>query len=533
MHDTTQSIVRSASRFFSGTMLSRITGMLRDMALAYAFGTQSAVAALLVAFRFAHLLRRLFGEGALQTAFIPHFEELRKKNPMRASQFFCDLAISLTAFLIGLIMSIMVLLWVFLTFIELSPGNTEILWLTLLMLPSLLFICLFGINAALLQCEKSYFVPSAAPVAFNLIWIIGIFSVASLSSTAAMSWLAGFIVIACLAQWAITLPKTLNILNSYQHEGLWKHVKFFSKDVLQLIKPLILGMIGVAASQINNAFDAIFARWADAEGPAFLWYAIRLQQLPLALFGIALSGALLPPLVRALKNEDTVKYQRFINFALRNTIYFMLPITAALIVMGDHCINFIYGRGDFTSFSIIETTRSLWGYTIGLLPMALILILAPAFYAKGDYRTPSMAAAGSMVMNIALNAVLIGFFDLGAASVAVATSVSAWFNLTWLGYVLSKQQGSFGVFNLLPGISKVALAVAVASASTIITDIAVWGQSSFFEMIVGNQPTYSQHIMSQISHLVTSSTIFVVMLIIVGLALRIDRKELVQTDETV
>jgi len=524
MPDTTQSIVRSATRFFSGTMLSRITGMLRDMAMAYAFGTQSTVAALLVAFRFAHLFRRLFGEGALQTAFIPHFEELRKENPMRAGQFFCDLAISLTAFLTLLIVSIMMLLWILSSSIEFSPGNAEILWLTFLMMPSLLFICLFGINASLLQCEKSYFAPSAAPVAFNLIWIAGVFSVVFLSSsTAAMSWLAVFIIIACFAQWAITLPMTLNILKTYQCTDFWKHSKSFSKDVVQLIKPLMLGIVGVAASQINNALDAVFARWADAEGPAFLWYAIRLQQLPLALFGIALSGALLPPLARALKNNDTIKYRLFLNFALRSSIYLMLPITAALMIMGDSCINLIYGRGDFTSLSVVETTRSLWGYTLGLLPMALILILAPAFYAKGDYRTPSMAAAGSMVINIVLNSVLVGFLGLGAASVALATSFSAWFNFIWLGFILSKYQGSFSSPDLLSSISKITLATSIASICTAAMDIAIWGQATSFEILAGHQPEYSQHLGSQLSHLAVSSIAFILVLVIAGLLLRVDK----------
>ncbi|MBA3816665.1 MAG: murein biosynthesis integral membrane protein MurJ [Parachlamydiaceae bacterium] len=522
MHDTTLTIVRSASRFFSGTMLSRITGMLRDMALAYAFGTQSTIAALLVAFRFAHLFRRLFGEGALQTAFIPHFEELRKNLPARAGQFFCDLAISLTAFLVVLILSIMILLWYLPFFIDFSAGNAEILWLTFLMMPSLLFICLFGINASLLQCEKSYFVPSAAPVAFNLIWIIGIFCVASLSSSAAMSGLATFVVLACLAQWAITVPKTIGILKSYKSSGFFEYNQYFSKDVRRLAKPLILGIIGVAASQINNALDAIFARWADAEGPAFLWYAIRLQQLPLALFGIALSGALLPPLARALKNNDEVKYHLFLNFALRISFYLMVPMTAALMIMGDSCVNLIYGRGDFTSLSVMETTRSLWGYTLGLLPMALILVLAPAFYAKGDYRTPSLAATGAMIINITLNAILVGYVGLGTASVALATSISAWVNFMWLAYVVSRQQGFFRVPNLLPNIGKISLAVGIASISTLAMEIAVWGQATSIKIMTDQLPTYSQHTWTQLSHLAICGITFIITLVISALLLRIE-----------
>lgn len=523
MQDTTQTIIRSASRFFSGTMLSRITGMLRDIAMAYAFGTQSAIAALLVAFRFAHLFRRLFGEGALQTAFIPHFEELRKESPKRACSFFSDLALSLTFFLSTLILGTMAVLWLVSLFIELSPGNSEILWLTFLMMPSLLFICLFGLNASLLQCEKSYFVPSFAPAAFNFVWILGVFATVYFSAEDAMKGLALFIVAACIAQWAITLPKTIAILKKYQSPGYWKQAKIYSQEVKQLVKPLALSILGVAASQINNALDAVFARWANSEGPAFLWYAIRLQQLPLALFGIALSGALLPPLTRALKNNDIAKYQTFLNFALQNGIYLMVPISAFLFICGDSCVNLIYGRGDFTSYSVIETTLSLWGYILGLLPMTLILILAPAFYAKGDYRTPSLAATCAMIINIALNTAFVGFLNLGAASIALATSISAWINFFWLALILIKQQKSLNLPILFAGLGKILLASSLASLITIAVDGIIWGQSSFTQLISGKTlPIYSQNLWMQLSHLLISCAAFSIALILTAIALKIN-----------
>lgn len=518
--DTTQTIFHSAARFFSGTMLSRITGMMRDMALAYAFGTQSTIAALMVAFRFAHLLRRLFGEGALQTAFIPHFEQLRKDDPQRAGQFFRDLAKSLTFFLAAIILVISLVLGYIYNYIDLSPGNAQIVWLTLLMMPSLLFICLFGINASLLQCEKCYFAPSAAPVAFNLIWIAGVFFVKDFTTSHAMSWLAIFIIIACFAQWAITMPKTFAILRNYQPNDLWGKTRLFSKDVLYLITPLALGILGVAASQINNALDAIFARWASDEGPAILWYAIRVQQLPLALFGIAISGALLPPLARAIKNGDKTKFHLFLDFALRRSLALMIPITVGLFVMGDSCINLIYGRGDFGNASIAETTRALWGYGIGLVPMTLTLVLAPAFYAKGNYRTPSFAAVASMVINVVLNTVMIAALGLGAASVAVATSISAFVNLAWLVVVLSKQEGPILSPNLLQSTCKIALAACIAGISVFGADLLFWGQVSGLDVARGITPLYDTHLTTQLIHFGFNSAIFLTTLIASALVLK-------------
>jgi len=513
MTDTAKTILHSATRFFSGTMLSRVTGMLRDMSMAYAFGTQSTVAALLVAFRFAHLLRRVLGEGAMQTALIPHLEHLRKDSSQRAGRFYCDLSLSLTALLSTIIIVTMLILGGLLSIDFFSTGNAEIAWFTLLMMPSLLFICLFGINASLLQCEKSYFIPSAAPIAFNVIWIVGVICTRNLSSFNAMSGLSLFIILACFAQWALTLPKTYKILIDYGVTHFFKGIKLFSTDVYRLAAPLALGIIGVAAAQINNALDAVFARWADDQGPALLWYAIRLQQLPLALFGVALSGALLPPLARAIKGEQFDQFSKFLDYAVSRTLILMIPITVALFIMGDACIALIYGHGDFSNLSVIGTTECLWGYTAGLIPMALILVLAPAFYAKGNYRTPSMASAASMALNIGLNTILVAGFDMGAASIAFATSISAWFNCFWLWRVLSKDLSGHNTSNLgewkqIAGV--VAVVSCLSAIVVIITDQLLWGSFTPYGILIGEYVNYLQPLSSQIIRLSLSGLIFIV-----------------------
>ena len=137
------------------------------------------------------------------------------------------------------------------------------------------------------------------------------------------------------------------------------------------------------------------------------------------------------------------KYCYFLEFALSRTIALMLPITLAFLILGDSCINLIYGHGDFTNQSIIGTTQCLWAYGLGLIPMTLVLILAPAFYAQNNYYIPSSASVISMVVNVVLNAVLVAGFGLGAASVAIATSVSAWINFFILTVMLKREIGPF------------------------------------------------------------------------------------------
>lgn len=508
MTDSTHSIFHSAKRFFSGTMLSRVSGMMRDMSMAYGFGTQEAVAAFMVAFRFSHLLRRLFGEGALQSAFIPHFEGIRKHDPNDAARFFKELTRTLTAWLTLIIIISMTICGACLLWLDLSPGNREILYLTILMLPSLLFICLFGLNTSLLQCEHTYFIPGVAPVAFNFVWIIGVLFLWQMPTSAAMPWLAGVVIIACVCQWAMTVPSTLAVLRNFHVEN--ETFSLFSAHIRKFLKPLFLGIIGVAASQINNAMDSIFARYADLEGPALLWYALRLQQLPLALFGIAIAGALLPPLTRALKRDDLPTYHHFLDFAMRRSIALMLPITAAIFVMGDSSINLIYAHGDFTDSSTLGTTRCLWAYSIGLVPMTLVLIYAPAFYARNDYRTPTIAATVCMMLNIVLNAFLIMVLGFGAASVAIATSISAFVNCIQLAVMLRGDLKLIMNRNYMIDFGKVLLATMAASLAVVAIG------SNFWPILQGSIVEFPHAASSQFIRLAWQTVVFIATLAVVA-----------------
>lgn len=409
-------------------MLGRVSGMCRDVVMAFAFGTDSAVAALLMAYRLAHLLRRLFGEGALQSAFIPQFEELRQDNPDRAFSLFRDLSASLALFLTFLIIVGMGVGAFFFS------ANQQVIPLVVILLPSLLFICLYGLNIALMQCEGRYFVGSAAPVGFNILWISGALLLSHLNPTDAMPTLALFIVAGCAAQWAITLPGVRRILSRSPSCG----IRLFSPDLKRIAKPLTLGIIGVGATQINSALDVLFARYADVEGPALLWYAIRLQQLPLALFGIALAGALLPPLSRAIKAGDWENARQFFRFAVGKNLLLMVPITLFLWFFGEFVVGLVYGRGHFGAESIAGTTRCLWGYALALVPMTLNLIIAPVFYAQNNYRVPTQAATLSMGLNIVLNTIFIVGLGWGTASVALATGVSSWVQCAFLLVMLRR-----------------------------------------------------------------------------------------------
>ena len=466
--DSISSITRSAMRFFSGTALSRVTGMVRDMVLAFCFGTHEALAALFVAYRLAQLARRLFGEGALQSAFIPVFEEMRKEEPVQAFRFFRDLSVLLTCFLVGFILLGMLTLGASLQLIDWSVGNNQIVSLAILLLPSLLFICLFGLNSSLLQCQKHYFTVGIAPAFFNIAIAAGSIFFYGWDPNKAMPYVAIFIVTGCAMQWGVTFIPTLKSLKDHLGKNIWSNIQIYSKDIRRLGAPLALGLLGMGASQINNGVDALFARWADPEGPAQLWYSQRLLQLPLALFGIAISGALLPPLARSIQAGRKDEYLRFLDFAQRRVFALLLPCTLGLFVFGTPLINCIFGRGDFQLHSILTTTGCLHTYAIGLLPMGLIIVLGPAFYAFKDFKTPAKAAFLSLIINFVLNCVFIFGLGFSALSVALATSISSWANIIYLYNCLKKHyEQVISTEGILEGIKVTAISFGSAALAAL------------------------------------------------------------------
>lgn len=476
--DNIRQIGRSAFRFLFGTLLSRFSGLGRDIALAVSFGTNPALAAFLVAYRFALVLRRLLGEGTLQGAFIPLYESMRKDNQSEGANLVRDLTSSLSLILLIVVGACMGLLFLAAASLDLSSSTSLTLKMTAWMMPSLLFLCLYAHSASVLQCDGHFLTSSSAPLAFNGVWIVAALLLRNLEPDKAMLLLSLAVVLASACQWAVTLPHLRTI---------WKQgtapIRLFSANVRKLYHPLTLSVVGVGASQINSALDPLFAIFADPEGPALLWFAVRIQQLPLALFGVSIAGALLPPLSRAAKEGDMDAYRSFFAYAVNKCSMLMLPCTALLCLLGGPTITFLFSYGKFGLHSLTGTASCLTGYTFGLLPMALVLIQAPAFYARGDYRTPAIGSLLSIAANIVLNIVLVFGLEEGAASIAWATSISAWLNTGFLAWRNSHQGGSL-THILLPSLKTILLPTLLGSAVCLALQkwlILPWEPTNFYE----------------------------------------------------
>lgn len=399
-------------------MLSRVSGLGRDLVMAYAFGDHPSVGAFIVAFRFANVLRRFLGEGPLQAAFIPQFEGLEKGA---GETFFRKLCV-----VVGLAALCIIGLG------ELFMGKGEIARLTGWMLPSLFFISLYGLNVSFLQCRNKFFVSSMAPFLCNVCWMIGAWTMRGREMEVAMVGLAKWVLGGFVLQWLVTAAQMRWEIG----RGRWLSRGLFDGQVRRLGSAFGLGAIGVGAVQINTFLDALFARFAHVSGPVYLWYANRFQLLALSLFGLAAINTLVPVLSRAIKGGDREEGLKIFRFGCRRMVAIMVPMTVAIVTLGYGAIDWIFGRGSFSAYAVGQTAACLAIYGLGIVPATLIHLYSAVFYAEGNFKTPMFLCVGTVALNVGLNGLFVFGLNLGPIAMAFSTSVAAWVNFLGLKYLL-------------------------------------------------------------------------------------------------
>ena len=502
------SVKRGAISFFSGTILSRITGLVRDVTMAFVFGSDPAIAAFMVAYRLANVFRRLLGEGPLPSGFVPHFETLRREDEKSGARFFRDVFFSL---LVTLLLSLFVLEVLFVLIGKIYPEASLLLGLSELMMPGVVFVCLYGVSSALLQCQKKFFLSSFSPALFNAVWISAVLLQKGKLPKEGVWSLAAAVVLGFFLQWAVLLPSMYKYLKKALSLREIFSFTIFPKEVRSVIKPFLFGLIGVAAVQINSALDALFARSASLEGPAYLWYAIRIEQVPVALFGVALASALLPALSRALANKNKEEFTALIKEGVDKTLGLMIPCTVGVFVLAVVGINLIYGRGSFSLEAVKETVYALWGYGAGLLPTIFVLLFAPIFYAKKDFKTPMIASLGAVFVNLVLNTVFVFGMGFGAFSVALATSLSAFCNM----FFLRKRLGED--LRIFIQSKKSLLVSSMAGVGTVFFSCAVFGES----FLLFKEAVFSRDLSLQFMQFFALSSVFAVQVGVYGVLFKV------------
>ncbi|MDX8431748.1 MAG: murein biosynthesis integral membrane protein MurJ [Candidatus Algichlamydia australiensis] len=424
------SSLRHLRKFFSGTFLSRLTGMVRDLTTVYFFGAHPSVAAFLAAFRFSNVARRLLGEGPFQSAFIPHFEQLRTLG--REKDFFRQMNALFVFVLLIFVVGGEILVGVLSSLPSTSSFTIEMLQLMRFLLPGMFFISLYGLNISFHHCHHSFFIPSFSPAICNFIWIGVILLMRDQPAPFAMSVLAKGVFLGYLGQWLLTLPL---ILRERAGGFEWK----ISPEIWKFLKFVSLTIIGVGAVQINTLFDTVFAIKADPRGVTYLWNSLRLEQFVLALFGMGAVSTLVPKLTRAVKGGQIQKAQEIFEFCLKRLLLILIPCTFATCILGRSAVSLLYEHGKFTLFDVGQTALCLFGYGFGIIPTVLVMLYSAVFYAKNRALYPSLLAVGMMGLNIGLNAFFVMGLQLGTVSVAIATSICAWIHAGIFAHKLWKE----------------------------------------------------------------------------------------------
>lgn len=430
----TLAINKYITHFFSGTFFSRLTGMARDILMAFCFGSHPHVAAFWMAYRFSHLLRRVLSEGAMQSAFIPHYEHIKQQEgEKKAILFFKDLRFSILMVVLFLVIITEGFLVYLLTCTNLPTDNREVIELTAILMPSLVFISLYGLNSSFLYAYNKFFLPNIASSVLNIVWILAIVSSRFYPSYNPMVLIATGALLGFILQWLFSLKITFSIHPELHPFKPHQKRHFFPLSVRSLITPLSFGILGVAASQINGAFDLVFARITHLSGPVYLWYAIRLQQLPLAVLGVAFFSVLMTSLAEKIKKREYDEARATLTHILQKNFSLMIPCSLMTFFLGFYAIHLLFGHGEFTAIDTFNTWQALIPYGLALVPMSSVLILSSWFYAQKEYKIPAQSTLLSVGVNLILNSIFIFLFDWKTPSIAWATLLASsyqWIYLT-------------------------------------------------------------------------------------------------------
>jgi putative peptidoglycan lipid II flippase len=439
-------ISRSAGGIGSAILGSRILGFARDVLMAKYFGTGMTAQAFFAAFRIPNLMRRLFGEGALSAGFIPVFTDEMQKNGRESAW---ALAVAVVNLLAGILIVIVAAGMIFAPQITrvVVPGFRDMAGqfeltasLLRIMFPYLLFVCLAALMMGVLNSLKHFAAPAAAPMLLNLSLILYLV-LFSRSTANPAAGLGAAVLIGGAAQLAlqaaVAVKKGLPLGSSFY---------LYHPKVKRIALLMLPAAGGLAVYQMNILVDSICASYETIAGRgsiAALWYAERVMQFPLAIFGIATATAVFPALSQSVSEKNFLQFERGVEFGLKRVFFLTLPSAAGLIVLRESVIAVLFERNEFGSYSVMITSAALMYYCAGLFAYAGVHILSRGFYAMQDTKTPVKTAAIAMFLNAGLNLILMHPLKVGG--IALATSLSAAVNFLLLFRKLS---------GLRPGIDK-------------------------------------------------------------------------------
>ena len=461
------SLIKSASLVSILTLVSRVTGLARELLIASFFGASALTDAFNVAFRIPNLLRRLFAEGAFSQAFVPVLAATRQTKGEQATKELIDrVATLLTLALIGTcvigVFAAPLLVWLMASGLEANPQTFDnAVYMTRWMFPYIGFMSLVALSAGILNTWRRFAVPAVTPVFLNLSMIVAAWLGAPWFKS--MGWepihaLAFGVLLGGVLQLCIQIPALLQIdLFPSVHWSVSEIITSLkdpgTRNILSLMAPALLG-VGVA--QLSLLINTQIASHLGAGSVSWLSYADRLMEFPTALLGVALGVVLMPQLAAAKAAGDVQRFSGMLDWGLRLVIMSAAPCAVVLFMFAHPLVAVLYHYGAFNANDVEQTSRALMGYGVGLMGLIAIKVLAPGFYASQDIRTPVKIAVIVLIATQLLNTLFVPYF--AHAGLALAIGVGALINasLLWAGLVRSKR------YSPLPGWSRFLLQTLIA-----------------------------------------------------------------------
>jgi len=470
-------VARSAGKVGLATLLSRVLGLVREQVMATFFGAGLATDAFNVAFRIPNLLRDLFAEGAMSSAFVPTFTEIHERRGAdEAWEFGRRLLVTLLLTLLGVCAVGYVLapalVRLFAPGFGTIPGKLDLtVMLTRVMLPFLPAVALAAAAMGMLNARGRFGVAALAPSLLNIgmiVFGVGLMPVCAAAGQPPVLAMAIGVLIGGALQFLVQLPPLYGLGFRLRLER-----PRFHPGVMRVARLMAPATIGLAATQINLLVSTVLASMLPQGSVSWLWYAFRLMQLPIGVFGVALGTVALPALSRAAVASDMRALKSTLSATLRLVLLLTVPAALWLAVMSRPVIALLYEHGRFHSADTSRTAGALIMYCVGLPAFAAVGVMTRAFYALGDTRKPVQASFVSVVLNLALNLVLMR--PLAHLGLALSTSITAIANFAQLSFYLRRRVGPLEGRRMLGTLARV-LGASVAALAPIALALAWLGE---------------------------------------------------------
>ena len=476
------SLLKSASTVSLWTLASRITGLVRELLIASAFGASAMTDAFNVAFRIPNLFRRLFAEGAFSQAFVPVLAASKAQNGEEATKKAVDHVATLLAWSLLLlsmlgVLAAPIIVWAMASGLQQHPESHEAaVHMTRWMFPYIGFMSMVALSAGILNTWKKFAVPAATPVLLNLAMIAAAWLLAPWLKSKGIQPIYALpvgVMLGGLMQLALQIP-ALSKIGLLPRIGLTASaIRSAAADpaTRQIAALMLPALLGVGVAQISLLINTQIASHLSPGSVSWLTYADRLMEFPTAILGVALGAVLMPQLAAARAKGDQDAYAAMLDWGLRLVLLLALPCAAALLVFSQALVSVLYHYGAFTDRDVQQTTLALTGYGVGLLGLVAIKVLAPGYYASQDIKTPVKIAVIVLCFTQLMNLVLVPY--LAHAGLALSIGLGALLNAAWLWVGLMRK----GIYKPLPGWR--VFGARVLFASLVLTGFLAWASFAF------------------------------------------------------